>query len=174
MIDTPRLLLRRPQLSDVDAVLDYRSRPDVARYLSAGTWTREKAEQELALYAAADFAAAGDELVLLAEIRETGAVVGEVGLVRLDDERSAEVGYVFHPEFGGQGYATEAVRAVLDDAFDRWGFDRVIAQTDEANRASRVLCERLGMRLDSTRPSADGRGVAECTYVLERSTRDGD
>jgi RimJ/RimL family protein N-acetyltransferase len=167
VIETDRLLLRRPRPDDVDAVFAYRSRPDVARHLSAGTWSREKTERELAAYAAAAFGAPGQELVLLAETRDTGAIIGEVGLVWLDEARAAEIGYVFSPDAGGRGLATEAVRGLLTAAFDLWALDRVVAQTDATNRASRALCERLGMRLVSTQPSDDGRGVDECTYVAE-------
>jgi aminoglycoside 6'-N-acetyltransferase len=103
----------------------------------------------LAVYAAAELAAPEDELVLPAETPDTADVVGEVGLVRLGVRRSAEVGYVVHPDSGGQGYATEAVGAVLEYAFEHGGFDRVTARTGEANRRSRVLCERRSMRLDA-------------------------
>jgi len=163
VIETARLRLRRPRAADVDAVHAYRSRPDVARHLSAGTWTREKTAAELAEYAASGFARPGDELVLLVELLGTGEVVGEVGLVRM--ERGAEVGYVLHPEHGGRGLATEAVSAVVAAAFAD-GSSRVIARTDAANRASRALCERLGMTLVATTTSEDGRGVPECTYEV--------
>ena len=73
--------MRRPREADVDAVFAYRSRPDVAQYLSAGTWTREHTASELSMYAAARFDGPGDELVLVVELLETGEVVGEVGLV---------------------------------------------------------------------------------------------
>ena len=34
----------------------------------------------------------------------------------------AHLGYIFDPAYGGQGYATEAVTAVVAHAFGRWGF----------------------------------------------------
>ncbi|ONI65240.1 GNAT family N-acetyltransferase [Leifsonia sp. ALI-44-B] len=167
MITTKRLHLRRCLPSDVDAVLAYRSREDVAEHLSAGVWSREKTLTELETYASAPFAAPGDELVLLVETQESGEVVGEVGLVWLDEPAStAEVGYVFNPEYGGRGYATEAIEALVQAAFVKFGFDGVIAKTDEDNRPSRALCERIGMHLTDISPSPDGRGVNECTYSL--------
>lgn len=147
MIDTVRLRLRRPRRGDVDAVFAYRSRAEVARHLRAGPWSREKTERELTRYATAAFGTFGDELVLLAETRDGGAVVGEVGLRWPDATGAAEVGYVFNPEFGGQGFATEAVRGVVSAAFERWAVAQVIAITDAANRDSRRLCERIGMHL---------------------------
>jgi RimJ/RimL family protein N-acetyltransferase len=172
MIDTVRLRLRRPRRGDVDAVFAYRSRADVARHLRAGPWSREKTERELTRYATAGFGTFGDELVLLAETRDGGAVVGEVGLRWPDATGAAEVGYVFNPEFGGQGFATEAVRGVVSAAFERWAVAQVIAITDAANRDSRRLCERIGMHLAATSVSTDGRHVDECTYVLSRDRYD--
>ncbi|MDA3805063.1 GNAT family N-acetyltransferase [Clavibacter sp. CT19] len=170
VIETPRLRLRRPRAADVDAVHAYRSRPDVARHLGAGTWTREKTAAELALYAASAFSRPDDELVLLVELLATGVVVGEVGLVRR--EQGAEVGYVFHPDHGGRGLATEAVSAVVTAALAD-GSPRIIARTDAANRSSRALCERLGFTLIATAVSEDGRGVAECTYERAASHHGG-
>ena len=168
MLTTNRLCLRRCSRSDVDAVLAYRSRPDVARHLSSGVWSREKAEAELPLYEDADFSRAGDELVLLVETLGSRTVIGEVGLVWLDRQpTTAEVGYVFDPRSGGHGFATEAVAAVIGAAFDTFGFTTVTASTDEKNLSSRALCERLGMRLASLQHSEDGRDVRECTYTID-------
>jgi aminoglycoside 6'-N-acetyltransferase len=52
---------------------------------------------------------------------------------------------VLHPAHTGQGFATEAVRAVLGLAFDYYGMHRVVAQLDARNVRSARLCERLGM-----------------------------
>jgi RimJ/RimL family protein N-acetyltransferase len=53
---------------------------------------------------------------------------------------------VFHPDHTGQGFATEAVRAVLGLAFDFYRMHRVVAQLDARNERSARLCERVGMR----------------------------
>lgn len=163
--------LRRCRADDVDAVFAYRSRVDVAAHLRAGTWTREHTERELAIYAAASFDEAGHELVLLAETRDASAVAGEVGLVwRAAPIPIAEVGYVFNPDLGGRGLATEAVEATTGWALSERAFSYVIAVTDAANTASRALCERIGMTLVRTSLSTDGRDVVECTYAIGNGT----
>jgi len=168
MIITDRLHLRHCRRADVDAVLAYRSRPDVARHLSAGVWTREKTKLNLAAYEDALFSGVGDELVLLVETLAGAKVIGEVGLVWLDSETmTAEVGYVFNPESGGYGFATEAVAAVIRIAFDSLGFSTMVATTDEDNLPSRALCERLGMRLTVVKPAEDRRDVQECVYTVD-------
>lgn len=140
----------------------------MAQYLSAGTWTREHTTSELSLYATARFEGPGDELVLVVELLETAEVVGEVGLVWLQND-SAEIGYVFNPRFGGRGLATEAVGTLLAAARNDWGFVQVIAKTDAANESSRALCERLRMTLVATALTTDGRGVEELTYAVPAS-----
>jgi|GEM_PF-1367203 len=169
MIETSRLLLRRPCPADIDAVYAYRSRADVARYLSAGTWTRQKTGEEIDTYAEAQLNGPGDELVLLAELRATREVVGEVGLTWTDADNAAEIGYVFNPAYMGLGLASEAVSGVLSAALGAWGFIRVSARTDADNRASRLLCERVGMTLASRSLSTDGRDVEEVTYIKSRA-----
>ena len=166
---TERLQLRRCRVGDVDAVMEYRSRPDVGHHLRSGVWTRERCQQELETYAGATFSAVGGELVLLAEQRHSAGVIGEVGLVWLTSSpKTGEIGYVFNPIFGGQGLATEAVRGVVALAFDTYGFDLLVATTDQANLASRALCERLGMQLSATTISTDERNVLECSYTRGR------
>ena len=71
----------------------------------------------------------------------------------LSHARGGEIGYVFHPDVTGQGYATEGCSAVLDLAFDKahgLGLHRVIARMDARNVASaRLRIAWLGMRREA-------------------------
>ncbi len=60
-----------------------------------------------------------------------------------------EVGWIVHPDYSGQGYATEAARAFIDKAFTDWDLHRICAQLDPRNEPSVRLCERLGMRKEA-------------------------
>jgi len=62
----------------------------------------------------------------------------------LQPSGDTEIGWHFHPDHWGHGYATEAARAVLAYAFDG-GLDRVVAVTAPANSASQRVCLRVGM-----------------------------
>lgn len=73
-------------------------------------------------------------------------VVGDVALwTEGADPTKAEIGWVFHPDHGGHGYATEAATAMLRVAFDHYRLRRVVAQMDARNTASARLAERIGM-----------------------------
>jgi RimJ/RimL family protein N-acetyltransferase len=64
-------------------------------------------------------------------------------------DRQGEIGWVFHPEYHGRGYATEAARELVQMALDDLGMHRVWAQLDPRNLASARVCERLGMRQEA-------------------------
>lgn len=142
---TQRLGLRPYRSDDVQASLDYYADPEVARYLLDEPWTREYAEQEVTKRrrrTAIDGPGSGLGLV----VEREGSVIGDIALWPPDATLSrGEIGWVFDPHASGQGYATEAVAAVLDLAFGEFRMHRVIAQMDARNAASARLAERLGM-----------------------------
>ena len=69
--------------------------------------------------------------------------------LRSAEHQTLEIGYVFHPDYGGQGFATETVRALVDLAFGIIGARRIIARVDTRNRRSRTLLKRIGLRLEA-------------------------
>lgn len=107
----------------------------------------------------------GDRAVVL---RASGELIGAAGLVpaygpfdqlRPVDEQPTrsrsmafhrpEVGlfYHLHPDHRGQGYATEAARALVDFAFGSMHVARIVATTEGDNLASQAVMRHLGMRL---------------------------
>ncbi|GII23331.1 GNAT family N-acetyltransferase [Planosporangium mesophilum] len=150
-VRTSRLLLRPLTVGDVDALLAYRSRPDVCRYVPFEPMTREVINERLAsLWANTELTDEGQALTLGVELAGTGELVGDVVLFwhsRL--HRGGEIGWVVNPDFGGQGYATEAAHALLGLGFDGLGLHRVIARIDERNGPSAKLAQRLGMRQEA-------------------------
>ncbi|MEV6785490.1 GNAT family protein [Streptomyces sp. NPDC051098] len=85
------------------------------------------------------------------ELKADGALVGDVGVLLHDNRMQAELGYTLAAERQGRGYATEALRAVLDDLFTQ-GLRRVSAECDARNTPSARLLERLGFQLEGRRP----------------------
>jgi RimJ/RimL family protein N-acetyltransferase len=147
-VRTRRLLLRPLTVGDVDALLVYRSRPDVCRYVPFEPMTREVIKERLASqWANTELTDEGQALTLGVEMAGTGELVGDVMLFWHSREHGGgEIGYVLHPDFSGHGYATEAAHALLRLGFDELGLHRIIARVDERNESSAKLARRLGMR----------------------------
>jgi RimJ/RimL family protein N-acetyltransferase len=150
-VRTGRLLLRPLAPADTDALLAYRSRPEVCRYLPFEPMTREVIGQRMASqWARTELTDEGQALTLGIELPATGQLVGDVVLFWHSREHAGgELGYVLHPDFGGHGYATEAANAVLRLGFEELGLHRIIARIDERNAASTRLARRLGMRQEA-------------------------
>jgi RimJ/RimL family protein N-acetyltransferase len=147
-IETERLRLRPFTMKDLDGLTAIQSRPEVARFLYWDAREREEVEPALAKFIAAAAIEADDESISLAvERREDAALVGYVSIwLRSLAHRQVEIGFVFHPDAQGRGYATEASRELLMLAFDGLGAHRVFGRTDARNEGSAALMRRLGMR----------------------------
>ena len=84
------------------------------------------------------------------ELRDEGRFIGYVGLHCATFEASftpcVEIGWRLAADAWGRGYAAEAARAVLHDAFGRLGLRRVYSFTAAVNGRSERVMQRLGMR----------------------------
>jgi RimJ/RimL family protein N-acetyltransferase len=145
---TERLTLRMMTEADTDAVHAYQSREDVCRYLLFGPRSRAEVKERLATHAQhTRLDRDGDYLQLAVERSSDGQVLGDLYFTIKNLEHSTgEIGWSFHPDYNGQGYATEGASRVLELAFDTLKLHRVIAELDPRNERSIALCRRLGMR----------------------------
>lgn len=149
-IETARLRLRAFRRGDVDAVFDYRRREDVCRFLFDEPMTHESCVEIIALRVGQiALFEEGDRIVLAVELRDSGELIGEVSLMwRSVEAQQGEIGYIFHPDHWGRGYATEASAALLELGFG-FGMHRIFARCDARNGASVRVMTRLGMRLEA-------------------------
>jgi RimJ/RimL family protein N-acetyltransferase len=176
-IRTERLLLRPYRLSDLDSLIDVRSREDVVRYLEWGVRSREEViatlERRLDL---THLDEDRSDLALVIEHGETGAFLGDIVLVWTSREHhQGEIGWVVHPDHASRGYATEAGIAMLGLAFDHYGLHRICARLDARNAASARVCEKLGMRREGLLRETEwikGEWTDEAVYALLRSEWD--
>ena len=150
---TPRLSLRPLTIADIDDLLAYRGRADVCRYLPFEPMTRDVLVERLSpggRLAPVEITDQGQALTLGVWTRESPRLIGDVVLFFHSREHAGgELGYVFHPDAGGHGYATEACAVVLSLAFEQLGLHRVVARIDARNDSSARLAARLGMRLEA-------------------------
>lgn len=143
VLRTKRLVLRPVTSDDHAALLAHWDAPDVRRFLFDGAMLSVAEIAEAIEDSARDFARAGYGLWLVHENGRSD-LVGTAGLRPLED-LGLEIFYSLAPGSWGQGYATEAARAVLDHALGSLGLPEVLAEVDAGNSASIAVIERLGM-----------------------------
>jgi RimJ/RimL family protein N-acetyltransferase len=153
VLETPRLRLRAQTVADYPASCALWSEPAVTRYTVGRAITTEEMWARL-LRNAGHWALLGFG-VWLVEERSTGTFVGEIGLF---DYRRAllypdgairpltvpEIGWIVAPAMHGRGYATEAVRAVLDWASDSFNATEIACIIHPDNAPSRNVASKLG------------------------------
>lgn len=148
-IRTDRLVLRTYRPGDHQDLLTFYGRSDVCRYLFNEPWSPEDAREAVQTrMSRRDLAAGAVALVVEYEGRVVGSVsawlVEESGCTA-ETAHTAEVGWAFSPEFGGRGFATEAVTALIDLVFATPRLRRVVALVDSRNESSARLAQRIGM-----------------------------
>ncbi len=87
----------------------------------------------------------GTGIVWAITLRETNEFIGTCSYESINKENhSGEIGYDLLREYWRHGFMTEALSATIDYGFEQLGLDRIEANTDPTNTASRNLLERLG------------------------------
>ncbi|MDP3660449.1 GNAT family N-acetyltransferase [Phenylobacterium sp.] len=168
-IETDRLVLRPLLPSDGDAFAEMHADAEVMRDYGA-PFTRAESDAKLERYAEA-FARLG--YGRMAVDSRGGGFVGYVGILPIHERHvslgaGVEVGWRLVRSAWGQGYATEAARAVFDDGFRLRGFREIIAFTARDNLRSQAVMVRLGMARQPMRDftfEANGRVYDSIVYA---------
>lgn len=136
-IVTDRLVLRRAREEDVEAMHKVLSHPVAMRYWStlphADTGVTHKWLSDMM-----EPHPARDDYI----IEHGGRAVGKAGCFRLP-----EIGYIVDPDLWGQGFATEALSAVISSLFARHQLPHLTADVDPRNRPSLNLLQKLGFKV---------------------------
>lgn len=156
-ITTERLVLRRFRQDDIPHLLDVVSHPSVSRVTREIKPTlagiREYIDRQNSYQPFEQ-----DKCFDLAlERREDGRVLGIISLV-CKAHRRAEIGWALGVQYRGQGFATEAARALMAYGFATLGLHRIQATTSSANPKSWGVMERLGMKKEAHLREAECRG----------------
>jgi len=144
---TERLILREFREADMDDIHAYGSDPEVCRFMLWGPNTPEDSRDFLDRTLAAQKTRPRDSFNIAVELADQGRLLGSVE-VRLVDRssRAGEIGYTFARPAWGQGFTTEAARAMLRHGFERLRLRRIVATCDTRNKGSWRVMEKLGMR----------------------------
>ena len=149
ILQTERLRLREFEAGDVENVRsmfdDAEARRLFREVLAIPDFARRWVDRNLERYRTDGFG------LWAVEEKTTGRFVGDCGLTmqELEGRRLLEVGYHMVHAARGRGYATEAARACLNDAFDRLAISEVVSIVGHENAASQKVARRIHPRRES-------------------------
>ncbi len=145
IIQGDRIVLRKIKTSDTDDMFEYSSNPETSKYLLwSPHMSREVTKSTIGIIL--DGYKNGTFHDFAAVLKENGKMIGTVGFTSVDEANCcAEIGYVLNPKYHGHGYATEAVKLLLNFAFCELGLNRIEARYMPENEASLKVMERVGM-----------------------------
>ena len=149
VVETPRLLMRRLEPGDLDALATLYSDSDIRRYFPEGTLTRAETAEEL------DWFRNGHpddaRLGLWATIEKaSGDFIGRCGLLswNIEGTQEIEIAYLIARTHWRQGFGAEAARALVAHGFTVLGLRRLIALIHPDNITSARTAESAGLRFD--------------------------
>ena len=167
LFTTDRLRVRRIDAMDEPAMYAVYSDPVAAKFVDDGLPIERELVGPWIAKTQQNYATYGYGMSAI-EWRDTGAVIGFVGLVHPGGQRETELKYALLQSFWGQGVATEVVHGMVAYARDELGLTDLIATVDPAHLASQRVLAKAGFVVREDRRNEDG----SVTRVMAWSARE--
>ncbi|PEZ56481.1 GNAT family N-acetyltransferase [Bacillus anthracis] len=139
-IEAKRLLIRKFEFKDWEAVHEYTSDSNVMKYIPEGVFTEEDTRNFVNKNMGEN--AKNFPVILIDE----NILIGHIVFHKYFGEHTYEIGWVFNPKYFNKGYATEAAQATLKYGFKEMKLHRIIATCQPENTSSYRVMEKIGMR----------------------------
>lgn len=140
-IETERLVLRLPESADFERYAQLMLDPIASQFIGGPLVLHDAWRKFLQMPGA--WMLQGYGMFAVVE-KASGRWIGQAGPWQPAGWPGPEIGYSFHPDAWGKGYATEACVAALDWAFESLGWEEVIHSIAPVNTASQAVARRLG------------------------------
>lgn len=167
---TKRLMLRKFEPSDFEAVHAYASNPDVTKYMLWGPNTKEQTKHFLNCAIAKSDENPVTNFQYVAIIMDSGKLIGACNIASTGN--TAEIGWILNSLYHRQGYGTEMGKLLLEFGFNTLNLHRIIAHCDAENYGSYRIMENIGMRKEGLfiegREGNDGYRD-ELSYAITKS-----
>lgn len=157
-IRTKRLLLRKIEASDCDAIFFLRSDKTVNQYIkrSESDQTKNKADAIKFIKKINDGIENNKFISWGISIKSNQKIIGTICLWNFsDDNKTAEVGYDLNPEFHKKGLMNEALKSIIHFGFYELDLDKIEAFTHIENKNSKRLLIKNGFDLNDKRTDED-------------------
>lgn len=149
-LDTPRLLLRPFSEADIPAIVHFLNDPAIAEMTLnvPYPYDEEKARGWLAIQQQERDAGTGDTFAIVR--KKDAQLAGAIDIRPNARHKKAVIGYWIGKPHWGQGYATEAARAIIRYGFETLGLNRIYATHFAENPASGRVMQKIGMTYEGT------------------------
>ena len=157
-LETKRLRLKTPELTDLDKLVALRSDFEVMKYTGEGGAQTKEQVQDYLSFAWSYQKKHGMGFYLVFE-KDSGSFIGEAGLFHLlfdDTQPEIEVGYHLHKKYCGRGYATELTKALIDWGFQHLSINKIVASAYPNQIASQKVLQKSGFDFRGTNQTSDG------------------
>jgi ribosomal-protein-alanine N-acetyltransferase len=143
---TERLTLRKMELEDADVLCQYWSDPEVTKYMNIAPFTDVSQARDM-IQMINDLSLEGQANRFSIIAKETGEVIGTCGFNMIDQENGrAEIGYDLGRNHWGKGFASEAVKKLIDYGFTSLNLNRIEAKVEPENTPSIKLLNSLSFQ----------------------------
>jgi RimJ/RimL family protein N-acetyltransferase len=172
-----RLVLRPPAHSDVDALTEMFTDPDVMQFVAWGRPLTTEEAREFVERMVARFEADGFGQFAVVR-RDDDEVIGRAGLLPVDratwksgffgdlgEDAEIELGWTLRRAYWGHGYATEAAVLARDWAWSELRLPRLVSIIQHGNDRSVRLAERLGGRRERELVTSFGKRATLFAYA---------
>jgi RimJ/RimL family protein N-acetyltransferase len=147
-LSTERLILRPIRSSDIDDIVRLLGDRCVVEMLAVVPWPYERVHAEQWLEEITNRQKEGHQEVFAITLRETGEMMGVIGLHPAEHGLWAVFGYWLGVAYWGRGYMTEALREILRHGFEELKLRRIEAYHFAHNPASGRVMRKAGLRYE--------------------------
>ncbi|QTD43341.1 GNAT family N-acetyltransferase [Sporosarcina sp. Te-1] len=143
----PKLFLRELTLEDWNGVHSYASLEKVSRYQAWGPNTETETYEFVRTIVEDAERSPRTRFVFAVIHMEQQKLVGAGEInIRSIHHRQGEIPYIIHPDYWGQGLATETARLLIQFGFHSLHLHRIFGTCDPRNKASASVLEKVGMK----------------------------
>lgn len=142
MVETSHLILRPFKKDDYIDVFDYLQTPEVNCFVSLKLENLKEAKKEMKRRIKSK------EINFAIVLKSENKVIGEISATdhELQERNTLGLAWMLNPKYQGHGYMFEAAEAFINYLFTNTGLHRLYAYTEDYNKVSQHILEKLGMR----------------------------
>ena len=144
-LNTPRLTLRKIQVEDIDALVQYANNRNISDHILNIPYPYQEPNAVFRISYVVQGFKNKTRYVFALVLKARAELIGEISLHLDNDKSKAELGYWVGEPFWGKGIATEAAGAILQFGFEKLGLPLIYATCHAENNASAKVLLKNGV-----------------------------